>query len=394
MLILILYGVALLRHISTHPDSYQWDFRAQYRAAEVFGGGEDPYDPRLTHNQRFAYPPAILYFYRLFTCVEEGAAFRLFLVFKCILLIGLLVLWRGVFLQREAGALFYLFCLLAFNSALYLDMRAGNVNLFEILMIWIGFWCYLKRRPVLFCASVFAAALFKITPLFFLVLLFFSEDRKRLAYVSGTLACFGAYLILQYMTMPSLFVGFLQNALFVLEERGVYSPSTSALIKDMFRLSANETGIVVPAFVPLLAFAAAAAAVVFVTYRAYLVLKDLRMQDEAKMVLFLTCMVYALVHPRFKDYAYVLLLVPTYFIMTRACFAKAYPFLFLIVVLFSRNPVYEALPGIDRFLSVAWEYGPLLVAYTIWGLYLYEICTLGKEKKGSQPPILQAGRNR
>jgi hypothetical protein len=381
MLILILYALALVREISTHPDRYQWDFRSQYQAGRIFADGGDPYD------LVYAYPPVTLYFYRVFACLEYGAAFQLFLGFKCTLLIGLVVFWKRVFLPREGGALFYLFCLLAFNSALWLDMRAGNMNLFEILMIWIAFWFYLHERPVLFCACLFAAALFKITPLFFLVLLFLREDRKRLVYIGGTLICFGMYLLLQYVAMPSLFVRFLENVFFVLQERGVYSPSTSALIKDVFRWLASETGIVVPPPVPLVAFAAATALIVWVTYRAYLVLRGVRSEDEAKTVVFVTCVMYALVHPRFKDYAYVLLVVPTYFIMARARFARVYPFLFLIVVLFSRNPAVAALPGMDGLLSVAWQYGPLLVVFAIWGLYLYEIFAMEREelKRGRSP---------
>jgi hypothetical protein len=80
--------------------------------------------------------------------------------------------------------------------------------------------------------------------------------------------------------------------------------------------------------------------------------------------------VYALIHPRFKDYAYMLLIVPSFYIMKNIRFTKAFPFIFIFAILASPHLM---LPGIDVLSSVLWQYFPLMIAYTIWGLYLYEI---------------------
>lgn len=53
-----------------------------------------------------------------------------------------------------------------------------------------------------------------------------------------------------------------------------------------------------------------AVTVVFLSGRACLLLKRslIDPEDNQKIILFLVCLVYALIHPRFKDYAYMLLM--------------------------------------------------------------------------------------
>ena len=53
-------------------------------------------------------------------------------------------------------------------------------------------------------------------------------------------------------------------------------------------------------------------------------------------------------------------------------------FIFIFAILASPHLM---LPGIDILSSVLWQYFPLMIAYTIWGLYLYEIFSLAHNKK-------------
>ena len=160
--LLFLYCVGLVIHVAVHSDKLQWDFKVYYYAAKAYVAGLNPYDvktlseiaqdPRILHLKlKFTYPLVTLLFFRLFLFVDYNTAFYLFLGLKCILLIGLICLWRKEFLKIEADLLFYFFCLLAFNGAIYLDMRSGNICLLEQFVLWLAFYFLLRRRLLLFC---------------------------------------------------------------------------------------------------------------------------------------------------------------------------------------------------------------------------------------------------
>ena len=375
-LLLLLYFTTLVLHISAHDDQYQWDFRTHRKAGEIFASGSDPYDPNVLLNQEgasflYTYPPATLCFYWLFSLTAYKTAFHIFLLVKCILLIGLIVFWKKAFLRQEGDSLFYLFSLLAFNCAVFLDLIAGNINLVEQILLWVGFFFYLKKRLVLFCVFALLAASFKMTPIFFLVLLLLCDHEKKYAYLVGAGSIFLVYLLIQYLILPDMFTGFIRNALTVVGESGVVGPSTQKFVKEIFRMISQMFGPVSPTIITMVVIGLAAI-VVFLSSRACLLLKRslIDHEDNQKIILFLVCLVYALIHPRFKDYAYMLLIVPSYYIMKNIRYTKAFPFIFIFAILASPHLM---LPGIDILSSVLWQYFPLMIAYTIWGLYLYEI---------------------
>ena len=219
-LLLLLYFITLVLHISAHDDQYQWDFRTHRKAGEIFASGSDPYDPNVLINQKdasflYTYPPVTLCFYWLFTLTDGETAFQIFLFVKCILLIGLIVFWKSAFLSQEGDSLFYLFSLLAFNCAVFADLIAGNINLIEQILLWAAFFFYLKRRLALFCVFALLAASFKMTPIFFLVLLLLCDHEKKYAYLVGAGSIFLAYLLIQYLILQDMFTGFIRNALTV-----------------------------------------------------------------------------------------------------------------------------------------------------------------------------------
>jgi hypothetical protein len=155
-ILLGLYFVTLIMHISANYTHYQWDFRTHRKAGEIFASGKNPYDADILMSQKggdflYTYPPVTLFLYRFFTLTSYKTAFHVFLISKCILLVGLIYFWRREFLKQAAGPLFYLFCLLAFNSAVFRDFIAGNINLIEQVMLWLAFCFYLRRKLVLFC---------------------------------------------------------------------------------------------------------------------------------------------------------------------------------------------------------------------------------------------------
>ena len=374
IILLLAYCLTLILHISAHDDQYLWDFRTHREAGKILASGSNPYDaaelfPKARTRFLYTYPPATLFFYRLFAIPAYKTAFHIFLISKFILLIGLIYFWQREFLATDAGALFYVFCLLAFNSAVFLDMIAGNINLIQQALLWLGFSYYLKGRLNLFCLFTLIAAGFKVTPIFFLVLLPLSDDKDKYKYFFGAGAAFLAYLLIQYLIVPDLFAGFIRNALVVVSEKGGVVPSTGKLIADIGESIAKMTGLKIPKAFGSAVFLAVAAAVVFLSYKACRRLKQAKIENRAMLEVFVVCLVYALIHPRFKDYGYMLLLVPSFFIIKHIRYTQIGPFLYLLFILSDRM----LLPVAASIYDIIWAYYPLLVAYCVWGLYLHEI---------------------
>jgi hypothetical protein len=373
--VLLAYFLTLVLHISANLNSYQWDFRTHRQAGEIFASGANPYNaailfPRTHTHFLYTYPPATLFFYRLFSLTDYNTAFHVFLFVKCALLIGLVVFWQREFLKKDADSLFYLFCLLAFNSAVFLDLIAGNINLVEQVLLWLAFSFYIKGRLKLFCAFVLAAAAFKMTPAFFLILLLLGDERQKYKYFPAACGVFLAYLAVQYIIVPDLFTGFIKNALTVVGESGGVVPSTYKLVSDLVQGIAQVSATAVPGGVAAVIAAVLAGGTLYLTYRAWLQLQHCPTPKREMLTVFLVCLVYALIHPRFKDYMYLLLLVPAYYLIKNIRHTRAAPLLFILFVLSGQRLV---LPIASSVMALVWDYYPLMVAYCVWGLYLYEI---------------------
>jgi len=311
-----------------------------------------------------------LYFYKFFAQFDYKSAFHIFLITKCILLIGLIYFWKRVFFKTNTCALFCLFCLLAFNSAVYRDLVAGNINLVEQVLLWSAFFFYIKHRLILFCAFCLLAAGFKMTPAFFLVLLLLADDKKKYQYFVCSGFAFFTYLFVQYIIVPNMFTSAIRNAFAVVSERGTIVPSTFTFISDVFNWLSKNAGLATPQAIQFAICAAFVTAVIVLTYKARIRLKSAKVENSRMLEVFLVCLVYALIHPRFKDYAYILLIVPAYFIIMNNRYTKTNPFVFFLAIL-----VYPPfiVPGTEIFFTFFWKYYPLVVAYVIWGMYLQEI---------------------
>ena len=375
LVFLLVYFLTLVLHISTNFDQYQWDFRTHRKAGELFASNLDPYDPRILFPQAqttflYNYPPVTLYFYKFFAQFDYKSAFHIFLITKCILLIGLIYFWKSVFFKTNTYALFCLFCLLAFNSAVYRDLVAGNINLVEQVLLWSAFFFYIKHRLILFCAFCLLAAGFKMTPAFFLVLLLLADDKKKYQYFVCSGFAFFIYLFVQYIIVPDMFTSAIRNAFAVVSERGTIVPSTFTFISDVFNWLSKNAGLATPQAIQFAILAAFVTAVIVFTYKAHIRLKSAKVENSRMLEVFLVCLVYALIHPRLKDYAYILLIVPAYYMIMNNRYTKTTPFVFFLAIL-----VYPPfiVPGTEIVFMFFWKYYPLVVAYVLWGMYLHEI---------------------
>jgi hypothetical protein len=337
--VLLLYVTGLVIYVWVNPGHFQWDFDVYYAGAKACSVGANPYDSevlaqylRVPTKLDFVYPSITLLVFRPFLLMQYSLAYHLFLALKCLLLIGLLFLWKTFFLRNKFDFLFVLFCFFGFNGAVFLDFMAGNISIFEQFLLWVGFYFFLKRRFIYFGSLIVVAAAFKIVPILFLFLLWHCDDGRKYYYFGGFVFLFALFMGSSYIAAPELFAGFVHNAL-RFSERGIINPSNYSLIADFFKLLYLKTGVNAPGWIPATLFMGVAVVVLAVSYRAYKALKAVQILDRDLIVLFMACIVYALILPRFKDYSYILLLPPAYFIITRVQNLKTFPILFAILIL-------------------------------------------------------------
>jgi membrane protein implicated in regulation of membrane protease activity len=161
----------------------------------------------------------------------------------------------------------------------------------------------------------------------------------------------------------------------------VNNPSTFALIRDAFQLFEAKTDIFIPHGLQIGAFFIVVVVIIYVSWRAYIWLSSAGARDKEMIVIFLACLTYCLILPRFMNYCYILLIVPAYFIIKRISYPKGYILFFIIIILSIPTAVH--LPGLSMIFQYMWEYSLLIIAFVLWGLYIYKI--YGMPKKPSIP---------
>lgn len=366
--LLALYALALLYGIASNLDRFQWDFQTYYHAAHAFAQGLDPYDlealTRVAGREigfPFAYPPLTVPLFSVFGGLDLATASALFLALKVVALVALLAIWRHWFVQGRPDAFFTLFLLFGFGGAIYADFASGNISLFEQLGLWLGFVALQRGRPRIFTVLVVVVSLFKLTPILLLGLLLLHTVRRPGKYLAGGLLLFAVVLGLSYAFWPDLFRSFLQVG-WSLDERGGINPSSLALLRDVYDYLLGRGFL--PRWPPLpwIAYTLWVVAVVVLTWRAALA----QPADDHRPTIYLACLAFALIAPRFKNYTYILLLVPVYMLLRTRITVRPER-AFLLLLMFSAGP-----PVPFGFSTAAGEiiggYYSLLGALLIWGL--------------------------
>jgi len=371
--LLLLYSLGVLLTIALQPSLFQWDFKTYYSAAVAFLKGMDPYSLDVlnevsasTLQFKYVYPPLTLWAFAPFSVFPYQASSTLFLLLKAATLVLLVRVWIKHFLPQDAGILFFFFCLLAFNSTLYRDFAAGNISVFEQLILWSAFYVFLKEKYVAFCGLILAAASFKLTPLIFIGLLWCTDHPRRHFYVLGSVVLFAFSQLLTFLVSPALFSHFVDN-LNQHAGKGFVNPSTLTFITAGLESLERTFDFQAPSYASFLLYSLAVVFVLFVAFgsiRRHIPLKDI---ETKKLVLFFCIVTYALILPRFKDYSYVLLLVPAFVVLMRSLVRPA-----LLLTLFFMIPFSSTLPGTEFSFSLA-KYSSLIQAFVVFLFSVLEL---------------------
>ena len=367
-ILLALYALALLYGVLANPDRMQWDFQTYYYAGRAFDRGLDPYDMQALSQVAgreigfpFAYSPASLPIFRLLGRLDLRAASALYLALKVAALVLLLVIWRRWFVRDRPDLFFYLFLVFGFGGAIYADFSSGNISIFEQLALWLGFAALMRRRALVFSLLVVVVSLFKLTPILLLGLLLISEVRRPGRHLAGGLLLFAAALGLSYAVWPDLFTSFVQGG-WSFDERGGINPSSLALFRDLYDYLLGRGLLFEWGALPWLAYAGWVGAVGLLTWRAV----RRRPADDRRVAVYLACLAYVLIAPRFKNYAYILLLVPVYELLKTRIIVRSERAFLLLLMLSGSPPVPFGLSTAAGVLIAG--YYSLLGAILIWGL--------------------------
>jgi hypothetical protein len=345
-LALATYGFTVLRGIVVKDK--QWDFRTYYYAAQVHASGGNPYDTDSLSRAAgeeiefpYVYPPVTLYAFRPFLAFGFPAAYLIFLILKLAAL-GLLVwLWiRFLRPERGYGLLLFVFCFLAFRKTLVRDLNAGNISCFEQVLVWLAAFCLLAGRQVSFSILIAGSAIFKLTSGALLGLALIDRTRKSL--VSTVAVAVGLVLVnvASYLNDPTLYRGFLANAL-ALDERGKVNPSSLAFIRDAI----SSVGGGLPARLGGIDYGVYLVVLACLALCTLAVARRVDLRAERRDFLIFCCFVYALAAPRFKDYSYMLLVVPAIYVIREAVstfLGKALASALVCVYLFTYQPLLAA----------------------------------------------------
>lgn len=358
------------------PEDSLWDCAIRYESALSFRAGENYYDRHPGNIWEFVYTPPAIWFFVPLSYLPLATACQVGLGLKLAMLVGLVALWRLVFLRREGNGWFYLFCLFGFNSTIYLDLRAANISVEEQFIIWGAFALLLRRKYWLFSALILLVSLFKVIPLLLLTAIWLTDAKNKPRLFFGSLAALAVFHAAAFALAPWAYAGFLGN---VLGHSDVGSSSNYYFIIASLDALKSIAKVDLSQFLqPVYLVGLAVVLGLF-----YLTTRKLSQAEHTlRAKLFALCLAYSLIFPNFGDYAYVLGIAPAFFIMVRA---RALPLYVPLLVLAFLSP-YSKLP-LPSAINYVWEHVPVLTTYGAFGLLVAEVmATPATQWSDAQPP--------
>jgi hypothetical protein len=390
--IALLVALGLVMLVSVRWRNYQWDFYMFYGSANDFLHGTSPYRGQ---GLSFYHPPLALYLYSVFARLPLLLAYQLWFYLRLVALAWLFWLWRRDFLKWEYTWATTLYFVLAYNAAIYSDLVSGNISTVEQLGLWLGFAALLKGRYARFCLCVILIAQFKLTPIFFSLLLLFAPRRPQWNWFALCCAGFVAVFSLNYILQAALLKDFFSVA-FGLDERGALSAGTLAFIRDVFdrfggaHFSDGTHADEALYLITVLAVATASLLAV-VRYR------RTAPEPDGKAIVYFSCVAYALMVPRMRAYSYILLVIPTLHLLLTFPRRTLVPALVAALAALVVFPHGNSLLPFRSLSQLFYEYLPLAAALGVWVGY-YDILTReqGLEAESNSlifaPPVSLSGR--
>lgn len=392
-----LYALALLYSVAANLDRLQWDFKTYFYAGRAFLRGLDPYDlevlSRLAGEEigfPYTYAPLTLPVFAVFASLQLSTAASGFLILKVLALLGLILIWLRWFFRERPDWFFFLFMVFGFGGALHSDFAAGNISVFEQVGLWLGFAALRGRRPWLFALAIALVGLWKLAPIMLLGILLLQNGRRAWGPLAGGLGLFAGLLGLSALLWPGLFESFLAVAQ-SFDERGGINPSSLAFFRDSLGYLEGRGFLAGSETLAWFAYGVWVCVIVLLTWRAV----RKHPGGDARPAIFIACLAFALISPRFKNYAYILLLLPAYELLRAGVSIRPERALLLLLMFSGSPPVPFGFSAAGQELIRG--YYSWLGALLIWALALGSAKSIRAAFGGSgpedPPPALMQVRN-
>ncbi len=362
---------ACLYSMAVDPLS-QWDFNVYYSAAHAFAAGGNPYTPVHPHpglngDVIFQYPPLTLYLFRWMTFFSLATSKLIWLGAKLGAVALLAWVWRRDFEATDFQWPILLFIALGLNTSLLRDFVCGNIATFEQVGLWFGFGLAVRQRPYAAAAVLACVAQFKLMPVVFLALLPLMRPRDgwKPFLVGGSI--FSGLLILNLLWSPGLtgnYLGLFSNANLRMDDRGANNPSSLAWFRDLIDLTSYAPGLPYNRLSGTIAYGVFLVALSLIMIRAGWNLRASLRRADPRLLVYLGCALFTVAAPRMKDYSYMLMLLPTLFVvrdLNRRAVRTDY-LLLAVGLMIVAQPQQSNVPGVTDLVYMLQSYLPLYLA--------------------------------
>jgi hypothetical protein len=353
----------------------QWDFKVYYSAAHALVSGENPYRPihpypGLQGDLIFQYPPLTLYAFKWTTLLSLEAASEVWLCLKLAGLALLAWIWHKDFERLDVSWPSALFLALGLNGTLLRDFVSGNISTFEQLGIWFGFSLLVRKRPYAAAAVLACVAQFKLLPVAFIALIPLVRLRDGWKPFVAGCGIFLGLLALNWAFSPELthnYLGLFSNANMRMDDRGIGNPSSLAMFRDLIDLTSYVPGLDYNRESGTIVYYAYLATLILILIRAASIKRAALRTADPRVLLYLGCAVYAIAMPRLKDYSYILMLIPTLFVIEDLGKRRITPNYLLIGLglMICAQPQQTTVPGLMALVYMLQAYLPLLISAAV-----------------------------
>lgn len=372
--ILVWCGLIACVYSMAADDLAQWDFNVYYSAAHAFASGGNPYvpihpHPRLQGNLTFQYPPLTLYLLQWTTLFSLASAKLIWLGLKLIALAFLAWLWQRDFERLDLSWSIALFIALGFNAALLRDFVTGNISTFEQLGVWFAFSLLVRDRPYAAAAILACVAQFKLLPAAFIVLIPMARPHYGYKPFVAGCAIFLGLLAMNWFNsgLTHAYLDLFSNANMRMDDRGISNPSSLSLFRDSIDLTAYVPGLPYNRDAGTLAYIAYLVALILLLIRAIWNRPTIFRNADPRLLLYFGCALFTVAVPRMKDYAYILMLMPTLFVVRDICKRQITPNYLLLALglMVCAQPQQTNVPGLTALIYMLQAYMPLFMAAAV-----------------------------
>lgn len=338
----------------------QWDFRTYYVSTKTFESGLDPYNNKdvnyinntpyiIPSAQTYPYHPFTFPYFQIFTRFSYPQALKIYMLYNLLLIFLLIYLWKIFLFPEKLNVLIFLMILLfSFNSAIFRGLTAGNPAFFESTIIWLALIALMKEQRFIFLILISIISFFKGTPLILTFMFFFlPAKQKNIQIFLLFLTTFITIWLSPLWFAPQMFRNFWAYASNV-REIGIINPCFYALAQDLLQIIAINTRWIINGVYGIWILG------IFSIY--IFLIRGLNWKENKLMIVLFTLLTYALIVPRFKDYAYIQLLPVAYFLTIK------HPGLLFLYL-------FEVLSEGIKLPSLIREYNPFFSAVVSWIIF-------------------------